>query len=704
MKPLLSLLLLLAFCLPASIAQLPDCNKLYILSNRSIYGYDPSMPMSSTNPVLNTIIVPGNGEGLAISRPLNTSSTVPTFYTVYNGTYQYHNGTNWVNTGHQSSSVNIAAGGKYIYNLEGSSGRVYRYDGTTEILLTNVPPSSTPYDLIADCDGNWYLLNTSPPNSFLRQYDSSGRLTRSWVLNNPGNFMGNGGFGILGNTIYFDTQFLYSIASGSITADTVFVDTAGTTFPAFTIFGASDFATCAASINLDTRINIVANSNNVCTGTPVTFTSTTVNSTSSATYQWQVNGVNRGGNTDTFTYIPANGDIVTCILTNPGSCLGISTAKSNSITMVTNNIQVPPVVTIANLKEGFCIDSASALRAVTTNAGIPSFQWYKNGALVGNNAVYNDPALATGDFISVTMTITNGACVSSTPVSSDTIRVTLGRPVITGINLNAIPPSTLCSGAPVTFITNDVGGGPLPSYKWYKNSTLITGVSTPTYRATNLSDGDTIMVELISSEACPVRKAMPSNKLHITVHPIVSPSASISANPGTNFTPGQAVTFTANISNGGSTPGFQWFKNGVLIPNESGSTYTTNGLQDGDRINLRLESRAPCPSRVFVTSNILTMHTGTAVPQTSATSNVLSLYPNPNTGKFNIIVQRMQHNPLLLEVINATGQSVFRQKIRVQKDNESIPVELDQQLTGGYYVLRLRTSEGIQSRPFILRR
>ncbi|KAK6022307.1 beta-lactamase [Ostertagia ostertagi] len=236
----------------------------------------------------------------------------------------------------------------------------------------------------------------------------------------------NFGMGLLGQLIALKTNMDYEalvktelLSPLVMNATTVTLDSASTRLlaqgynetgapnPVWTdhvLTGAGSFISNAADMikfikaNLadgDTRINIVANSNNVCTGTPVTFTSTTVNSTSSATYQWQVNGVNRGGNTNTFTYIPANGDIVTCILTNPGSCSGISTAKSNSITMVTNNIQVPPVVTIANLKEGFCIDSASALRAVTTNAGTPSFQWYKNGALVGNNAVYNDPALAT---------------------------------------------------------------------------------------------------------------------------------------------------------------------------------------------------------------------------------------------------------------------------------------------------------------------
>jgi hypothetical protein len=68
--------------------------------------------------------------------------------------------------------------------------------------------------------------------------------------------------------------------------------------------------------NLPVSITITASANPVCQGSMVTFTGAPVNGAPIPSFQWQVNGINVGTNSSTYTYNPANGDLVLCILTS----------------------------------------------------------------------------------------------------------------------------------------------------------------------------------------------------------------------------------------------------------------------------------------------------------------------------------------------------------------------------------------------------
>ena len=77
----------------------------------------------------------------------------------------------------------------------------------------------------------------------------------------------------------------------------------------------------------------------VCAGTPITFTATSVNPGDKPRYEWQVNGVDQGGDNSTFTSSNLNdGDVVTCILHASVTCQVDQQAGSNSITVTLNPV------------------------------------------------------------------------------------------------------------------------------------------------------------------------------------------------------------------------------------------------------------------------------------------------------------------------------------------------------------------------------
>ena len=104
-KTILILSVFLAFFNTDVLAQLPNCSInpatiIYIHSGGSIYNYDVTLPVSATNPIMNTIAMPPGGGGLAVSNNLNGPGPSPTFYTTVGGNWWYYNGTTWVSTGH----------------------------------------------------------------------------------------------------------------------------------------------------------------------------------------------------------------------------------------------------------------------------------------------------------------------------------------------------------------------------------------------------------------------------------------------------------------------------------------------------------------------------------------------------------------------------------------------------------------------------
>ena len=126
--------------------------------------------------------------------------------------------------------------------------------------------------------------------------------------------------------------------------------------------------------------------NPVCEGIPVTFNATPTNPGLSPVYQWKVNGLNVGTNNISYTYVPLNGDIVSCLLTSSlTTCVTSNPATSNPVTMTVNPLQ-PVSVNIGASATSVCSGTSVTLNATPVNPGsLPLYQWNVNGLNVGAN-------------------------------------------------------------------------------------------------------------------------------------------------------------------------------------------------------------------------------------------------------------------------------------------------------------------------------
>jgi gliding motility-associated-like protein len=239
---------------------MPDCLNsggfIYVHSGSSIYNWDPLVPIGPGNPVLNTINCPGSG--LAVSNYLGPGPAYRTFYTVVSNQYWYYNGTAWTNTGHtvgNTAAVNPGGGGGFIYNLVGGTGEVYKYDGTGNgFLLTTVVGfnGGGPYDLVADSDGNWYILKITTP-AYLRKYDPNGVLLNEWSIVGAPSASAGGGFAIVCNELYYHNGTLYT---GTIGTNSIEVTALTGTIPSPGDFGSCELGAAPVAGGADTTFSL----------------------------------------------------------------------------------------------------------------------------------------------------------------------------------------------------------------------------------------------------------------------------------------------------------------------------------------------------------------------------------------------------------------------------------------------------------------
>ncbi len=79
-----------------------------------------------------------------------------------------------------------------------------------------------------------------------------------------------------------------------------------------------------------------------CAGTNIALTAMPVNGGTTPIYQWQLNGINVGGNSSVYSSSAlTNGDAVACILTSNAACAIGSPASSNIVTVIVNPLPAP---------------------------------------------------------------------------------------------------------------------------------------------------------------------------------------------------------------------------------------------------------------------------------------------------------------------------------------------------------------------------
>jgi len=339
----------------------------------------------------------------------------------------------------------------------------------------------------------------------------------------------------------------------------------------------------------------------VCNGTAVTYVANPVGGGTSPSYQWSVNGTPVAGVTsDTYTYTPANGDVVNCIMTSSYLCpIPLTTAYSTLMT-------VQP---------------------------------------------YGTPSVVT----------------------------------------SYTPDSIICSGSPATFMTWPSFGGSTPVYSWLVNDTVRGTGSTFTY---DPSDGDIVSCILYSDYGCRLVDSANSNKDTMDVLPLIVPSFTILALPGSTVNIGDDVTLIALLTNGGSNPTYQWYINGVAFPGETTDTFFYNDFVSGDSVSCAIINSGTC-AEITTYNWVIISEYPLGVQQVGLPTADVHIAPNPNNGSFTLTGtwDVANNDDISMEITNMLGQVVYKNNIKALQGKINEPVSVDNKLPNGVYLLNLRQGD-----------
>ncbi len=452
------------------------------------------------------------------------------------------------------------------------------------------------------------------------------------------------------------------------------------------------------TVNNSAPVSVSINSpfTNICFGTAVTFTATPGNAGNSPGYQWMVNGINAGTNSNTFTSSNlTNGSEVKVLITGNNSCASTVTATSNAIVM-TVNPTVTASVTINASETNICPGTNVLFNAVATNVGsAPIYQWQKNGVNVGTNSVtYSNNTLQDGDIISLQLR-SNANCILNPNVTSNNITIHTTTVATPAVSINASSTS-ICTGQDVTFTATPTLGGVSPAYQWQVNG-VNAGTNSNTFTTNTLSNGAQVKVTMTSNATCTTSPSAISNTVTIQVVAALVPLVAITGN--TTVNQGQATTLLASSVNGGTSPAYQW--------QDSTQTSTWKNITGATNVTLQyvpaasdvkvrciLTSNLSCVTTTTATSIplVFTVNAPTAINPVPASDFGIHLYPNPIISTLTIDTLKLSERWETLEIISVDGkQKLITYNI---KNQSRITISVAR-LSNGLYVAVLRRKNGV---------
>ncbi len=306
-------------------------------------------------------------------------------------------------------------------------------------------------------------------------------------------------------------------------------------------------STLVPSVSISSNVG-----NTTCSGSPVIFTASPVNGGAAPSYQWKVNGVNAGTNSNTFTTSTlSNGNVVTCVLTSSHTCASPTTAASSGITMSVN----PRPTGVISGTQTICNGSAATVSIAVTGTG-PWSGTLSNGASFSGSTSPISVSVSPGSSTTYSIaTLVDANCTANAGDKTGSAIVTV-NPRPTGVISGT---QSICIGNSATLSIAVTGAGP-----WIgtlSNGASFSGNTSPINVSVSATSSTTYTIATLVDANCTANAGDKTGSAVVTVNPrptgIISGTQAIcNGSSGTLFI---AVTGTGpwsgTLSNGTSFSG-----------------------------------------------------------------------------------------------------------------------------------------------------
>jgi hypothetical protein len=475
-------------------------------------------------------------------------------------------------------SSTVAMGGTYSVTV--TTNGCTSAAGTTTVVVNAVPATPTASSNTPVCTGN--TINLATP-------------------------------AVTGATYAWTGPSAFTSTSQNASRPTSTLAMAGTYSVTVTVGGCTSLAGTTAVVVNTTPATPTASSNTpVCSGNTINLSTPTV---AGATYTWT--------GPSTFSSTTQNA-------TRPSSTTAM--AGTYSVTVTTNGctslagttavvVNATPATPTASSNTPVC--TGGTINLTTPTVAGATYAWTGPSSFSSTSQNPTRPSATNGMAGTYSVTVTAGGCTSLAGTTAVVVSGSVTPSVATSI---ASGSNSICLGQTVTFMATPTNGGTSPTYQWQVNGgNAGTGA---VFTSSTLADGDIVTCIMTSNSPCASPTTGTSTGIAMTVSSSVVPSVAIAGT--STICAGDATTFTATPTNGGTTPTYQWQVNGSNAG--TGATFTSSALANGDVVICIMTSNSSCASPTTATSSGTTMVV-TGIPSTPTISqNVNVLTSSSATG------------------------------------------------------------------------
>ena len=400
-------------------------------------------------------------------------------------------------------------------------------------------------------------------------------------------------------------------------------------------------------------LQIAADTNGVCEGSSIQFSSFASHGGSSPSFNWFVNGVSTGTSSASFSSNTLqDGDTVSAEMLSSDTCVTSNLAQSNIVVMSFTTKDTASVL-ISRTSFDSCAFSTVDFSSTGTHLGTsPTYSWMVNGNPVGGNtSSISLNNLVDGDLVSLSVSSSENCLVANTVISNNIL-----------VNFHALPNVSLssasgklnfCKGDTITFLSSPQGG-----------NLIGAGLTGNEVYTSGLADGQyQYFYDYTDANGC-----VNSDSLTVVVSDVPVPTISYASQ-----------TLTCN-ENGFS---YQWFDTGGAINGATLQTYSPS--LNGDYYVEISKNGCTKQSAIYSVQGIHVEHW----PGVKS----ISVYPNPVRSWVSVQLFALQAEQVLVSLTDMNGRVFIERTEFIQVGDQVIRIDVSE-LPSGLYILRSSGESG----------
>lgn len=266
-----------------------------------------------------------------------------------------------------------------------------------------------------------------------------------------------------------------------------------------------------------------------------------------------------------------------------------------------------PATPTAGSNSPVCPNTPLNLTASSSTSGV-TYSWAGPSSFSSSNQNPVIPAVTSANAGVYSVTTTLNGCTSSAANTTVLVQITVPKPVATGN-------SPVCIGGALNLNVGTIAGA---TYGWTGPNAFTSLNQNPSIVNVTANDAGLYIVTA-TLNGC----VSEPDTVSIAVNP--GPEVNIYPSPNDSICTGKSVTLIALPVNGGTSPGYKWMINNIIIPGASGVSYTALSVSNGDVFKCIVTNFSSCGAPVSDTSNPLTI---TVLPYLAP---VVTITSNPST-------------------------------------------------------------------------